>query len=106
VDDTPEVSARLDEYKWQPLRSERRDFTKRGGLLLGGDTFRLYARLYGRDMEQFDYHTNAEIPAVETAFVVTFSDGSSDDGIYDSVAATLGNFVESAVVDQDIEVQR
>jgi hypothetical protein len=38
------------------------------------------------------------------AFVLTLWSPDGGDGIYDSTVAALGNFVESAIVNQDIEV--
>lgn len=105
LDDTPELEARAEEYKWQPLRRECRDFTKRGGLAFNGGALRIYARAFGRNISQFDYTANEDIPEIEAAFVVTFSDGSSSGQLYDSVTNSLGNFVESAVIDQDIEIE-
>jgi hypothetical protein len=103
-EDTPEVRARLEEYKWQPLRREYRDFTQRGGIGFEGESFRIYARAYARDIGQFGYKSNAAIPAIETVFVVSFYDDSTTTKLYDSVVAHLGNYVESAVLHQDIEI--
>jgi hypothetical protein len=103
-EDTPEVLARQEEYKWQPLRREYRDFTQRGGIGFGGDSFRIYARAYARDIGQFGYKNNASIPERETIFVVTFYDDSTTSKLYDSTVALLRNYVESAVLHQDIEL--
>jgi hypothetical protein len=73
--------------------------------LVGGQFFRIYARLYARDIYQFGYRVNADIPEVEAVFVVSFSDGTSGSQIYNSMAVSLGNFVESAVISQDIEIE-
>src|SRR5262249_7095284 len=50
-DNTAELKAREEEYKWQPLRRDCRDFSKRGGISFDGDSFRLYARLFARNVE-------------------------------------------------------
>jgi hypothetical protein len=62
--------------------------------------------LFVRNVEQFGYRTNADLPPVETVFVLTFSDGSQSSRIYNSMAVSLGSFVESAVIDQDIPIER
>jgi hypothetical protein len=101
IEDTLEQTAREEEFKWQPTRRVCRNMR---GVGFTGTTFRLYARLYARNVEQFGYRTNAELPSVETVFVLSFSDESQSSGIYNSMAVSLGPFVESAVIDQDIPV--
>lgn len=105
IEETPELTARVEEYKWQPFRRDCRDFTKRGGIGFKGSTFKVYARLYSRNAQQFGYYSNAEIPEVETVFVVTFSDTRRNSQIYNTMTASLGNYVESAVVAQEIGVE-
>jgi hypothetical protein len=104
LDNTAELTARSEEYKWQPFRRDCRDFTRRGGIGFGGPSFRVYARLYAREIAQFGYRVNADIPEIDTVFVITFSDGTAGPQLYNSMAASLGNFVESAVISQDIEL--
>jgi hypothetical protein len=104
VDEVPELTARIEEYKWQPFRRDCRDFTKRGGIGFKGSTLRVYARLYSRNAQQFGYSSNAEIPEIETVFVITFSDGQRNSQIYNTMTASLGNYVESAVITQEIGV--
>lgn len=100
---TPEFTARKEEYKWQPVRRDCVDFTSRGRKV-GGNQFQIYARSFARNIEQYGYRVNGDIPPIETVFVVTFSDGSNSPSVYNSMTSTLGNFVESAVIDQDIEI--
>jgi hypothetical protein len=102
LEDTPENTARS-EFKWQPTR---RICRRLRGVGFSGRSLRLYARLFARNVEQFGYRINADLPAVETVFVLTFSDGSKSPRIYNSMAVSLGTFVESAVIDQDIPVER
>ncbi|WP_426315480.1 S8 family peptidase [Methylobacterium fujisawaense] len=103
-EDTAELAARTHEFKWQPTQRVCRTFTQKGGILCGGNNFRLYARLFGRNMDQFGHLTNAEIPPVETVFVLTISDGRQDDSVYNSMVQALGNNVESAVIEQDLDI--
>jgi hypothetical protein len=102
VEDTPEQTARAEEFKWQPTRRTCRTMY---GVAFAGNTLRLYARLFARNVEQFGYRTTTELPPVETVFVLSFSDGSRSPQIYNSMAVSLGHFVESAVVHQDIPVR-
>jgi hypothetical protein len=105
-EDTPELLARSEEFKWQPFRRDCRDFTKHGGIRFSGSSFRIYARLFARNIEQFGYNSNSELPDIETIFLVTFSDGTGTTRLYNTMASSLGNFVESAVIDQDIVIDR
>jgi hypothetical protein len=78
-----------------------RDFTKQGGLGCNGSSIRIYGRLFARNIEQFGFRSNADLPEIETVFVITFSDRSATDDLYNTMTSTLGNFVESAVIDPD-----
>jgi hypothetical protein len=100
------LEARSEEFKWQPFRRDCRDLTKRGGIGFSGNSFRIYARLFSRNIEQFGFRSNTELPDIDTVFLVTFSDGSNNAGLYNSMASSLGTFVESAVIDQDLEIER
>ena len=100
-----EHDARAELRKWQPLRCHCKDFSRGRGLSFSGDNLRLYARVYMRDLYQFGWTHHSQAGAQEVAFVLTLWSGSGANSIYDSTAQALGNFVESAVVDQDIEVR-
>lgn len=100
----PENDARENLKKWQPLRRHCRDFTKGGGLAFSGNQLRLYARVYARDLYQFGWQSNSDVGAQEVAFVLTLRGPNDEPSIYNSTAQMLGNFVESAVINQDIEI--
>jgi hypothetical protein len=106
IEVTPELEAREEGHKWQPVRRNYRDFTKRGGLSFSGSSLRLYARLFTRNLFQFGYTSNADVGEIDTVFVVTFSDGSQNSTLYNGMTVSLGNFVESAVINQDIHIDR
>ena len=82
-----------------------RDFTKRGGIGFRGTDFRLHTRVFARDLFQFGFVSRHELGEQEAAFVLTLSDGSDSSGIYNSMARRLTNFVESAGVGQEIEIE-
>ena len=103
-DKDPEVDARADLAKWNPVRRHARDFSRRGGLAFLGQSMRLHARIYARDLFQFNVASQRELGEQEVAFVLTFSAGSDSD-IYSSTTQRLRSFVESAVINQEIEVQ-
>jgi hypothetical protein len=100
-----EQTSRKELAKWQPIRCHRRRFTNKGGLSFSGDTMRLFARVFARDLYQFDDPDTVESAEHEVAFVLSFSDESEDPAIYNEVRARLGNFVESAVLEQDVVVE-
>lgn len=100
----PENDARENLKKWQPIRRHCRDFSKGAGLVFFGNQLRLYARVYARDLYQFGWQTNSDVGAQEVAFVLTLRGPNDEPSIYNSTAQLLGNFVESAVINQDIEI--
>lgn len=104
-DKAAELDARIDLAKWHPVRRMMRDFSKRGGIGFRGTNFRLHARVFARDLFQFGFASHHELGEQEAAFVLTLSDGSDSSGIYNSMAQRLTNFVESAVVGQEIEIE-
>jgi hypothetical protein len=53
---------------------------------------------------QFGWSHHSQAGAQDVAFVLTLWSGDGQGSIYDSTAQALGNFVESAVLNQDIEV--
>jgi hypothetical protein len=103
-DSIPEMDARRELAKWQPVRVHSKEFTSRGGLSFAGRTFKLHARVFARDLFQFDMSHHSELEDQEVNFVLSFSDLSDSPGIYNSTAQMLGNFVESAVLDQHVEL--
>lgn len=90
--------------KWNPIRHHAK--TIANGKAFSGQTLRVCARIYGRDLYQFGINGNSEIEESEVAFVLTISTpvGHSGTSIYNSVAASLGNYVESAVNDIEVNV--
>jgi hypothetical protein len=70
-----------------------------------GNQLRLYARVYARDLYQFGWQTNSDVGAQEVAFVLTLRGPNDEPSIYNSTAQVLGNFVESAVINQEIEIR-
>jgi hypothetical protein len=100
----PEAQARSEHAKWNPIRHH--STTIRGGKAFSGRTLRVCARVYGRDLYQFGISGNSEIEESSVAFALTISapPGSANASIYNSVATGLGNYVESAVNDIEVNV--
>ena len=90
--------------KWQPVRRTRRDFTKKRGLGFVGNEMRLYGRVFTRDLYQFRIQHHSQLDSQEAVFVLTFLTADKNAPIYNTMAQKLGNYVESAVVGQEIEV--
>jgi len=99
-----EQDARDELKKWQPVRRHTRDFTRRDGIAFDGTHLQLYARVYMRDLYQFGWSHHSQAGEQEVAFVLTLSSADGDTSIYNSTVNALGNFVESAVISQDIDV--
>jgi hypothetical protein len=66
---------------------------------------RLYARVFVRDLFQFGLARNDEVEPLQVAFVLSLSDGTDGSDLYNEMRASLGTFVESAVLDQEIEIE-
>lgn len=102
-----EQVARNEYAKWNPVRHHVRDI--RQGVVFSGDTLRICARVFGRDLYQFGLNNNSEIEPSRVAFVLTLSAPKSSQtasSIYNSVATRLGTYVESAVNDIEVSVRR
>ena len=97
-----ENEAREELKKWYPVRRHSADFIGRGRQF-AGNSFRLYARVFTRDLYQFGWHHHSQAGPQEVAFVLTLWSGEKRPSIYDSTVQALGTFVESAVLEQEIE---
>jgi subtilase family protein len=97
-----ELEARKELAKWQPVRRHCEEFSAVG---FGGNHFRLYARVYTRDLYQFGWDHHSQAGPQDVAFVLTFHAADGQDTIHDSTVRALGNFVQSAVVNQEIEIE-
>lgn len=99
-----EAQARIEHAKWNPIRHHAE--TIANGRAFSGQTLRVCARVYGRDLYQFGINGNSEIEESAVAFALTISapPGRGSASIYNSVATSLGNYVESAVNDIEINV--
>ena len=97
-----ENDARDELKKWYPVRRHSADFTRRGRQF-AGKSFRLYARVFTRDLYQFGWNHHGQAGPQEVSFVLTLWSGEKRRSIYDSTVRALGTFVESAVLEQEIE---
>ena len=107
LDHVKEQEARSDYKKWNPVRHHHRDFTNQP-LNFTGDSFRVYARVYARDIYQYNLFSNEDLTPIPVAFVLTLKcseENSTGVPLYNEITSTLGNFVESAVVEHDIDVE-
>jgi hypothetical protein len=100
-----EEDARKELKKWQPVRCHYKDFSRGSGIGFEGNHLQLYARVYMRDLYQFGWSHHSQAGPQEVAFVLTLWSGDNSPSIYNSTIQALGNFVESAVVNQEIEIR-
>ena len=98
---TRERDARAELAKWHPVRRHSKSFKR--GRMLYGDTMKVYARVFTRDAYQFEQE-DVDQPQ-QVAFVLTLMAPTAEDDIYSSMTAQLGAYVESAVLEQDIDIQ-
>lgn len=106
-DQAAELEARASLAKWNPVRHHVNYVAR--GRAFSGTTLRVCARIFPRDLYQFGYVRNEDVPPSEVAFVLTLSapeDSPDRASIYNSLVARLGNYVESAVNDIDIDIDQ
>ena len=96
-----EQEARNELKKWHPIRHHKKGSFNKGA---SGGTLRLRARLYTRDLYQPGLPTRASMSPQSVAFVLTLKSPEGASSIYDSIVRGLGNFVESAVFEQEVTV--
>ncbi|QFT29624.1 hypothetical protein FIV00_03965 [Labrenzia sp. THAF82] len=96
-----EQEARSFDHKWSPIRHHKNDFQ---GVSFESDMLRIYARIYARDLYLYGYSSADEIPEMETIFVLSLGTGDENDDVYNELRDQLGAFVETAVVEADIDV--
>ncbi len=106
-DQAAEMEARASLGKWNPIRHHVNYISN--GRAFSGTTLRVCARIFPRDLYQFGYTGNGDVPPSDVAFVLTLTAPNDSPGrmsIYNSLVAQLGNYVESAVNDVEINVQQ
>lgn len=102
-----EQLARSEYAKWNPVRNHAADIPQ--GRAFRGNTLRVCARVFARDLYQFGINSNAEIEPSPVAFALTLSAPTSQQAgssIYNSVATRLGTYVESAVNDIEVALEQ
>lgn len=104
TDKIAEQIARSVDHKWCPVRDHMRDFS-RIGVRADGNNLRVYARVYTRDHYLYGYQNPDEIPELSAVFALTLMGMTDSDDIYNQTRTLLGNFVESAVVVTEIDVE-
>jgi hypothetical protein len=96
-----EQEARNELKKWHPIRHHKKDSFRKEA---SGGVLRLRARLYTRDLYQPGLPARSSMKPQRVAFVLTLKSPEGDSSIYDSIVRGLGNFVESAVFEQEVTV--
>ena len=96
-----ENKARAELSKWSPIRHHAKDFKRTN---IENCSLRLYARTYTRDLYQYGIGSSQELGGQEVAFVLTFKSNKKNSNIYSSMTKVWSNFIESAVVDQEINI--
>ncbi|MGN9498030.1 S8 family peptidase [Pseudomonas syringae pv. aptata] len=97
-----ELTAREDLAKWSPIRRHIKLFSSK---ILGKPTARIHARIFARDLYQFQMSHHSELGDQEVSFVLTFKSNNPNVDIYNGMINELGSEVESAVLEQDINIE-
>lgn len=100
-DKEKEAIARAELSKWSPVRNHYKDHSGTGVL---GTKMKLCARIFTRDLYQFDMSHHSELPPQEVSFVLTLRAPDGAESIYDSAVNAMKSEIESAVVNQEIHV--
>lgn len=99
-DKLTEYNARKIEHKWSPVRRHSANFR---GKSLSSSKLRLRARIYTRDLWQLGITAN-DLPELDVAFVLKFTAHDKNPDTYNSFVQAMRQQVESAIIDQDIEI--
>lgn len=102
TDKITEQEARTIDHKWSPIRHHKKPFQSIG---FDGDTLRIYARVYARDLYLYEYASTEEIPEMDTVFVLSIGTGEETDDVYNELRDQLGAFVETATIETDIDLE-
>jgi hypothetical protein len=100
-DKAKEAIARSDLAKWNPVRNH---YKIHKGTGVSGSTMRLNARIFTRDLYQYDMNHHSEVPPQDVAFVLTLRASDGSETLYDSTVQSMRTELESAVLNQDIHV--
>lgn len=103
TDRVPEAVARAVDHKWCTVRHHTKDFSTRGHRV-DGDMLRIYARIYTRDHYVYGYTSADQVPPLDAVFVLSLSGEDEGEDIYNQLRDQLGSFVETSVVDTDIDI--
>jgi hypothetical protein len=104
TDRVPETIARAVDHKWCTVRNHFKDFSARGHQVDGAN-LRIYARIYTRDHYVYGYTSADQVPPLDAVFVLSLSGIDEGDDIYNQLRDQLGVFVETAVVETDIDIE-
>ncbi len=96
-----ELASRKELSKWSPIRHHSKAFKN---TKLPSNTLRLYSRIYARDLYQYELSDHHELGEQEVSFVLTFKSEDKESGIYNTMAQKLGVNAESAVINQEIDI--
>lgn len=97
-----EEEARAVDHKWSPIRHHHKQFH---GIGFDGDNFKVYARIYTRDLYLYDYTHADETPEMDVEFVLSIGTGNEDDDVYHQMHDALGSYVENATIDAEVEIE-
>ncbi|MBP0496499.1 S8 family serine peptidase [Pararoseomonas indoligenes] len=96
-----EEQARAVDHKWSPVRHHAKSFRS---VSFDGNNLKIYARTFVRDLYLYPYTSLSEVPPMQAVFVLTLGTGDAADEVYNDLRTSLGAFVETSVVDLDLDL--
>lgn len=101
-----ELEARTYDHKWDPVRVYADEFTERNGPMLIGDqpSLQVYARIIWRNQFMYTDEYIRNHPA-RVNFVVTLQSRDPQADVYNEFRRIMAENVETALVEQDIELE-
>lgn len=99
-----EMAARDELAKWSPIRNHVK--LHKRGTAFKEKSVRLYARVFTRDLFQFDVNHHSDLDEQEVAFVLTFKASEDAPNLYNSMLNLMGQDVESGVIEQHLQIEK
>ena len=96
------VEATTGNVKWNPVRHYFKSFTRK---TVSGGSLSLRTRIYSRNKFRDNLFSSSENSQYQVSYVLTFKDINQDPTTYDHFVQRMSSMVESAVIEQEIEIE-
>lgn len=96
-----ELESRKELAKWSPVRHHGKVFS---GVSVDNNVLRLHARIYARDLYQYNMGSHHEMDEQKVSFVLTFKSDNKDPMLYNSMIKSLGADVEIGIIERNVNI--